>query len=67
MIALGVRRAPKLYLIFPIVYAAPHLPAGILSPYSDGERGAVIAGFATRQRCRMEGRTFNPCPAQPAP
>ncbi|RRI02762.1 hypothetical protein EH240_11835 [Mesorhizobium tamadayense] len=26
--------------------AAPHLPAGILSPYSDGERGAVIAGFA---------------------
>ncbi|RUW20109.1 hypothetical protein EOA38_33685 [Mesorhizobium sp. M1E.F.Ca.ET.041.01.1.1] len=25
--------------------AAPHLPAGILSPYSDGERGAVIAGF----------------------
>ncbi|RUW34439.1 MULTISPECIES: hypothetical protein [unclassified Mesorhizobium] len=30
--------------------AAPHLPAGILSPYSDGERGAVIAGFADRYR-----------------
>ncbi|PBB97420.1 hypothetical protein CK224_18940 [Mesorhizobium sp. WSM3862] len=27
--------------------AAPHLPAGILSPYSDGERGAAIAGFAS--------------------
>ncbi len=32
--------------------AAPHLPAGILSPYRDGERGAVIHGFANRQRCR---------------
>ncbi|RUW89072.1 hypothetical protein EOA30_35280, partial [Mesorhizobium sp. M8A.F.Ca.ET.059.01.1.1] len=29
----------------------PHLPAGILSPYSDGERGAVVADFASRQRC----------------
>ncbi|AZO49626.1 MAG: hypothetical protein EOS58_19175 [Mesorhizobium sp.] len=28
------------------VGAAPHLPSGILSPYSDGERGAVINGFA---------------------
>ncbi|TPI30319.1 hypothetical protein FJW08_14425 [Mesorhizobium sp. B3-2-1] len=26
--------------------AAPHLPAGILSPYRDGERGAIIDGFA---------------------
>ncbi|RWD93893.1 MAG: hypothetical protein EOS40_35860, partial [Mesorhizobium sp.] len=34
------------------VGAAPHLPAGILSPYSDGERGAVAAGFANRQRCK---------------
>ncbi|RRI04488.1 hypothetical protein EH240_08470 [Mesorhizobium tamadayense] len=33
--------------------AAPHLPAGILSPYSDGERGAAIAGFANRQHCKM--------------
>ncbi|PBB92254.1 hypothetical protein CK215_10470 [Mesorhizobium sp. WSM3864] len=32
--------------------AAPHLPAGILSPYSDGERGALIGGFANRQRCK---------------
>ncbi|TIQ27983.1 MAG: hypothetical protein E5X48_32040 [Mesorhizobium sp.] len=32
--------------------AAPHLPAGILSPYSDGERGALVADFANRQRCR---------------
>ncbi|PBC05374.1 hypothetical protein CK220_05320 [Mesorhizobium sp. WSM3860] len=31
--------------------AAPHLPTGILSPYSDGERGAIIAGFADRLRC----------------
>ncbi|TJW01718.1 MAG: hypothetical protein E5W97_25655 [Mesorhizobium sp.] len=30
--------------------AAPHLPAGILSPYSDGERGAAIADFANRHR-----------------
>ncbi|PBB33502.1 hypothetical protein CK214_09985 [Mesorhizobium sp. WSM3882] len=30
--------------------AAPHLSAGILSPY-DGERGALIAVFANRQRC----------------
>ncbi|TIW33845.1 MAG: hypothetical protein E5V62_18735, partial [Mesorhizobium sp.] len=30
--------------------AAPHLPAGILSPYRDGERGAPIARFANRRR-----------------
>ncbi|CDX42453.1 hypothetical protein MPLA_570050 [Mesorhizobium sp. ORS 3359] len=30
--------------------AAPHPPAGILSPYSDGERGAVAADFANHQR-----------------
>ncbi|AZO32860.1 hypothetical protein EJ071_23230 [Mesorhizobium sp. M1B.F.Ca.ET.045.04.1.1] len=35
---------------FPSAGAAPHLPAGILSPYSDGERGAPIAGFANHQR-----------------
>ncbi|PBC10673.1 hypothetical protein CK230_07360 [Mesorhizobium sp. WSM3859] len=34
------------------VGAAPHLPAGILSPYSDGERGALIDDFANRQRCK---------------
>ncbi|RWB10736.1 MAG: hypothetical protein EOQ40_34825, partial [Mesorhizobium sp.] len=33
------------------VCAAPHLPAGILSPYSDGERGALIARFTNHQRC----------------
>ncbi|RVC77326.1 hypothetical protein EN745_22235 [Mesorhizobium sp. M4A.F.Ca.ET.022.05.2.1] len=32
--------------------AAPHLPAGVLSPYSDGERGAVTDGFANLQRCK---------------
>ncbi|CAH2402554.1 conserved hypothetical protein [Mesorhizobium escarrei] len=32
------------------VGAAPHLPAGILSPYSDGERGALIEGFANHKR-----------------
>ncbi|WP_245430596.1 hypothetical protein [Mesorhizobium sp. WSM3868] len=30
--------------------AAPHLPAGILSPYSDGEREAFIFGFANHKR-----------------
>ncbi|RWB67860.1 MAG: hypothetical protein EOQ50_30115 [Mesorhizobium sp.] len=34
------------------VGAAPHLPAGILSPYSDGEREAPAAGFANRWRRR---------------
>ncbi|RVC64459.1 MAG: hypothetical protein E5W97_26165 [Mesorhizobium sp.] len=33
----------------PDACAAPHLPAGILSPYSDGERGAVVADFANNQ------------------
>jgi len=39
---------PALKSALPIasVCAAPHLPAGILSPYSDGERGALIDGFA---------------------
>ncbi|TGV53000.1 hypothetical protein EN784_42855 [bacterium M00.F.Ca.ET.141.01.1.1] len=32
------------------VGAAPHLPAGILSPYSDGERGALISDFANYKR-----------------
>ncbi|RWO21763.1 MAG: hypothetical protein EOS09_22410 [Mesorhizobium sp.] len=31
------------------VGAAPHLPAGILSPYSDGERRAVIEDFANHK------------------
>jgi hypothetical protein len=31
------------------VCAAPHLPAGILSPYSDGEGGALIDGFANHR------------------
>ncbi|TGV12685.1 hypothetical protein EN816_17100 [Mesorhizobium sp. M8A.F.Ca.ET.173.01.1.1] len=43
--------------------AAPHLPAGILSPYSDGERGAVVAGFANRRRCRKSAGTAGSCPA----
>ena len=38
------------------VSAAPHLPAGILSPYRDGERGAVAYGFANRQRCKKGAR-----------
>ncbi|QKC66854.1 hypothetical protein EFV37_07505 [Mesorhizobium loti] len=28
------------------------MPAGIRSPYSDWERGALIDGFANLQRCR---------------
>jgi hypothetical protein len=39
------------------VGAAPHLPAGILSPYSDGERGAFIDGFANHKRCRKSAET----------
>ncbi|TIV27146.1 MAG: hypothetical protein E5V90_20940, partial [Mesorhizobium sp.] len=39
------------FKFFPSVCAAPHLPAGILSPYSDGERGA-LAAFANHKRCR---------------
>ncbi|TIP82951.1 MAG: hypothetical protein E5X63_23065, partial [Mesorhizobium sp.] len=38
------------------VCAAPHLPAGILSPYSDGERGALIDAFANHQRCRTSAK-----------
>ncbi|TIP97547.1 MAG: hypothetical protein E5X60_16405, partial [Mesorhizobium sp.] len=37
------------------VYSVTYLSGsdtGDLSPYSDGERGAVAAGFANRQRCR---------------
>lgn len=33
-----------------IVCAAPYLPAGILSSYSDGERDAFIADFANLLR-----------------
>ncbi len=35
--------------------AAPHLPAGILSPYRDGERGALVAGFANHHRDSRKG------------
>ncbi|TIP13535.1 MAG: hypothetical protein E5X73_08195 [Mesorhizobium sp.] len=45
------------------VCAAPHLPAGFLSPYSDGERGALIDGFANHQRYRM----FAKVAASPSP
>ncbi|RWQ05303.1 MAG: hypothetical protein EOR91_15315, partial [Mesorhizobium sp.] len=31
---------------------APHCPAGHFSPYSDGEKDAVITDFANHQRCR---------------
>ncbi len=34
------------------VSAAPHLPAGILSPYGDGERGAVFDDFANHKHCK---------------
>ena len=49
--ALSLRRASRFHLLG--VCAAPHLPAGILSPYSDGERDAVIDDFANCQRCKM--------------
>jgi hypothetical protein len=34
------------------VCAAPHCPAGHFSPYSDGEKDAVVGDFANLQRCR---------------
>ncbi|RWA78601.1 MAG: hypothetical protein EOQ30_29040 [Mesorhizobium sp.] len=46
------RKGTRLGANYRNVGAAPHLPAGILSPYSDGERSAVIDDFANRQRCR---------------
>ena len=50
---------------FPGVGAAPHLPAGILSPYSNGERGTLIAGFANRQR-RKKGAEAAASPFSPS-
>ncbi|TRC89517.1 hypothetical protein FJV80_09760 [Mesorhizobium sp. WSM4310] len=51
-------------LHYPNAGVAPHLPAGILSPYSDGERGAVIADFANRQR-RKKGAGIAASPLLP--
>ncbi|TIX06058.1 MAG: hypothetical protein E5V57_07665 [Mesorhizobium sp.] len=31
----------------------PHCPAGLFSPYSDGEKDAVTNGFASCLRCKM--------------
>ncbi|PBB92024.1 hypothetical protein CK215_13880 [Mesorhizobium sp. WSM3864] len=45
--------------------ASPHLPAGILSPYSDGERGALVDDFANRQRCEAgASAAFDTCRRQ---
>ncbi|QPC95148.1 hypothetical protein GA829_15140 [Mesorhizobium sp. INR15] len=38
------------------VCAAPHLPAGILSPYSDGERDSSHRRSANDQRCKKEAK-----------
>ncbi|TPM95219.1 hypothetical protein FJ977_21345 [Mesorhizobium sp. B2-1-3A] len=42
------------------------MPAGILSPYSDGERDAVIAAFANHRRLQegrqRRGSSFLPVP-----
>ncbi|RUV34170.1 hypothetical protein EOB49_27205, partial [Mesorhizobium sp. M7A.F.Ca.MR.148.00.0.0] len=46
------------------VCAAPHLPAGIFSPYSDGEKGAIIAGFANHQH-RKKGAEVAASPFLP--
>ncbi|TIT00437.1 MAG: hypothetical protein E5W87_19220 [Mesorhizobium sp.] len=35
--------------------AAPHRPAGHFSPYSDGEKDAVIKDFANRLRQERHG------------
>ncbi|TPM35261.1 hypothetical protein FKO01_14010 [Mesorhizobium sp. B2-3-3] len=50
----------------PDVGAAPHLPAGILSPYRDGERGAVVTDFANRQGYRR-GAGVAASPLLPVP
>ncbi|TPN14974.1 hypothetical protein FKO01_40005 [Mesorhizobium sp. B2-3-3] len=42
--------------LFPGVGAAPHLPAGILSPYSDGERGALAAALTNHQRLKEDDK-----------
>ncbi|MER8866131.1 hypothetical protein NKI19_20870 [Mesorhizobium sp. M0751] len=48
------------------VGAAPHLPAGILSPYSDGERGAFAGDFANYKR-RNKGAETAASPFLPVP
>ncbi|TPK07989.1 hypothetical protein FJ872_23535 [Mesorhizobium sp. B2-5-9] len=45
--------------------AAPHLPAGILSPYSDGERGHCHRRF--RQSPTLNRRRDRNCPFLPVP
>ncbi|RWA81436.1 MAG: hypothetical protein EOQ30_19960 [Mesorhizobium sp.] len=45
------------------VGAAPHPPAGILSPYSDGERDAVAVDFANRKRRRKKRRGCGQLPS----
>ncbi|RUU87323.1 MAG: hypothetical protein EOS73_26360 [Mesorhizobium sp.] len=40
--------------------AAPHRPAGHFSPYSDGEKDALVDGFASRPGCkRMPESAFS--------
>ncbi|TIM03903.1 MAG: hypothetical protein E5Y67_34225, partial [Mesorhizobium sp.] len=46
----AITSGPNLVLTSFSVGAAPHLPAGILSPNSNGERDALIDGFANLQR-----------------
>ncbi|MDX8536864.1 hypothetical protein EN858_05160 [Mesorhizobium sp. M4B.F.Ca.ET.215.01.1.1] len=46
------------------VGAAPHLPAGILSPYGNGEREAFTNGFANRKR-RSESAEIGASPFLP--
>lgn len=48
--------------LFPGVSAAPHLPAGTLSPYSDGERGAVIGDLTNRRPAREPALRLAPSP-----
>ncbi|QKC70416.1 hypothetical protein EB815_15710 [Mesorhizobium loti] len=42
------------------------MPAGVLSPYRDGERGAVIAAFANHRRLQEE-RGIAASPFLPVP
>ncbi|AEH90151.1 hypothetical protein FJ976_26480 [Mesorhizobium sp. B1-1-9] len=46
--------------------AAPHLPAGILSPYRDGERGALANAFANHRRYK-KGAGIAASPLLPVP
>ncbi|TPM67277.1 hypothetical protein FJ963_00900 [Mesorhizobium sp. B2-1-4] len=59
--AVQQKARPRWRALLPDVSAAPHLPAGILSPYSDGERAlsstvSPITVVANCNRCKKGAR-----------